>query len=53
MPKITDFPDIEVHIIDNEEKAGGVGEPGLATVYASAYQCNFRPHRKTNPKTTV
>lgn len=29
MPRITDFPDIEVHIMDNEEKAGGVGEPGL------------------------
>jgi isoquinoline 1-oxidoreductase subunit beta len=29
MSKITDFPEIEVHIIDNEEKAGGVGEPGL------------------------
>jgi isoquinoline 1-oxidoreductase beta subunit len=29
MPRINDVPDIEVHIIDNEEKAGGVGEPGL------------------------
>jgi len=29
MPRITDTPEIEVHIIDNEEKAGGVGEPGL------------------------
>jgi isoquinoline 1-oxidoreductase beta subunit len=29
MPRITDSPEIEVHIIDNEEKAGGVGEPGL------------------------
>jgi isoquinoline 1-oxidoreductase subunit beta len=29
MPKITDIPEIEVHIIDNDEKAGGVGEPGL------------------------
>lgn len=29
MPRITDVPDIEVHVIDNEEKAGGVGEPGL------------------------
>lgn len=29
MPRITDIPAIEVHIMDNEEKAGGVGEPGL------------------------
>jgi isoquinoline 1-oxidoreductase subunit beta len=29
MPRITDTPEIEVHIVDNEEKAGGVGEPGL------------------------
>lgn len=29
MPRINDVPEIEVHIIDNEEKAGGVGEPSL------------------------
>jgi isoquinoline 1-oxidoreductase beta subunit len=29
MPRFTDTPDIEVHIMDNEEKAGGVGEPSL------------------------
>ena len=29
MPRINDIPDIEVHIMDNEEKPGGVGEPGL------------------------
>lgn len=29
MPRIGDSPEIEVHIIENEEKAGGVGEPGL------------------------
>lgn len=29
MPRITDIPEIEVHIMDNEEKAGGVGEPSL------------------------
>ncbi|RRB02127.1 xanthine dehydrogenase family protein molybdopterin-binding subunit [Larkinella rosea] len=29
MPRITDSPEIEVHIMDNDEKAGGVGEPGL------------------------
>ncbi|GAB3896808.1 xanthine dehydrogenase family protein molybdopterin-binding subunit [Larkinella knui] len=29
MPRITDIPRIEVHIMENDEKAGGVGEPGL------------------------
>ena len=29
MPRITDLPEIEVHVMDNEEKAGGVGEPSL------------------------
>ena len=29
MTKISEVPEIEVHIVDNQEKAGGVGEPGL------------------------
>jgi len=29
MPRITDIPGIDVHIMDNNENAGGVGEPGL------------------------
>ncbi len=29
MPRIQDIPPIEVHIVDNDEHAGGVGEPGL------------------------
>jgi isoquinoline 1-oxidoreductase beta subunit len=29
MPRITDTPEIEIHIMENDEKAGGVGEPGL------------------------
>jgi isoquinoline 1-oxidoreductase beta subunit len=29
MPRIHEIPEIEVHIVDNDEKAGGVGEPGL------------------------
>lgn len=29
MPRITDIPPIEVHIIENNADAGGVGEPGL------------------------
>ncbi|MEX2231229.1 MAG: molybdopterin cofactor-binding domain-containing protein [Cyclobacteriaceae bacterium] len=27
MPRISDCPNIEVFVMDNEEKAGGVGEP--------------------------
>ena len=29
MPRITDMPLVEVHIMENTEDAGGVGEPGL------------------------
>jgi isoquinoline 1-oxidoreductase beta subunit len=29
MPRITDIPPIEVFIMENDEPAGGVGEPGL------------------------
>ncbi|GAB3951158.1 xanthine dehydrogenase family protein molybdopterin-binding subunit [Spirosoma harenae] len=29
LPRITDIPPIDVYIMDNDEPAGGVGEPGL------------------------
>lgn len=29
MPRINDIGEIEVHIVENDEKPGGVGEPGL------------------------
>ncbi len=29
MPRIFEIPEIEVHIMENDEKPGGVGEPGL------------------------
>ena len=29
MPRITDMPPVEVHIMENTSDAGGVGEPGL------------------------
>ena len=29
MPRIADIPPIEVHVMDNDAEAGGVGEPGL------------------------
>jgi isoquinoline 1-oxidoreductase beta subunit len=35
MPRITDIPPIEVHIMENDADAGGVGEPGLPA-FASA-----------------
>jgi isoquinoline 1-oxidoreductase beta subunit len=29
MPRINDIAEIEVHIMDNDERPGGVGEPSL------------------------
>jgi isoquinoline 1-oxidoreductase beta subunit len=29
MPRIGEIPEIEVHIMENDEKPGGVGEPAL------------------------
>ena len=29
MPRINETPEIEIHIMENEEKPGGVGEPAL------------------------
>ncbi|WP_299465769.1 hypothetical protein [Mucilaginibacter sp.] len=29
MPRITDMPPVEVHVMENDANAGGVGEPGL------------------------
>jgi isoquinoline 1-oxidoreductase beta subunit len=29
MPRITDMPEVEVHVMENDENAGGIGEPGL------------------------
>lgn len=29
MPRIHEIPEIEVHIMENDERPGGVGEPGL------------------------
>lgn len=31
MPRINDIPVIDIHIMENEEKAGGAGEPALPT----------------------
>ncbi len=41
MPRITDTPEIEVHVVDNEEKAGGVGEPGLPPLSAALTNAIF------------
>ncbi|GGA96061.1 xanthine dehydrogenase family protein molybdopterin-binding subunit [Puia dinghuensis] len=32
MPRINDIPAVEVFIMENDEKAGGVGEPGLPPI---------------------
>lgn len=31
LPRMKDIPEIEVHIMENQEEAGGVGEPALPT----------------------
>jgi Aerobic-type carbon monoxide dehydrogenase, large subunit CoxL/CutL homologs len=41
LPRITDSPEIEIHIIDNEEKAGGVGEPALPPFSAALTNAIF------------
>jgi isoquinoline 1-oxidoreductase beta subunit len=41
MTRITDIPEIEVHIMDNEEKAGGVGEPALPPFTAALTNAIF------------
>ena len=29
MPRINDMPAVDIHIMENDEKPGGAGEPGL------------------------
>jgi isoquinoline 1-oxidoreductase beta subunit len=31
MPRINEIPDIDIHVMDNDEKPGGAGEPALPT----------------------
>jgi isoquinoline 1-oxidoreductase beta subunit len=38
LPRIGEINDVEVHIVDNDEKAGGVGEPSLPPFAAAL--CN-------------
>jgi len=41
MSRILDIPEIEVHIMENQEKAGGVGEPGLPPFTAALTNAIF------------
>ncbi len=41
MSRITDTPEMEVHIMDNHERAGGVGEPGLPPFTAALTNAIF------------
>jgi isoquinoline 1-oxidoreductase beta subunit len=41
MPRITQTPVIEVHVMDNEERAGGVGEPSLPPLAAALTNAIF------------
>jgi isoquinoline 1-oxidoreductase beta subunit len=41
LTRIADAPEIEVHIMDNQERAGGVGEPGLPPFTAALTNAIF------------
>jgi isoquinoline 1-oxidoreductase subunit beta len=41
MSRISDSPEIEVHIMENNERAGGVGEPGLPPFTAALTNAIF------------
>jgi len=41
MPRIHEIPAIEVHIMENNEKPGGVGEPGLPAFAPALYNAIF------------
>lgn len=41
MPRISDTPEIEMHIMENDEKAGGVGEPALPPFAAALTNAIF------------
>lgn len=41
LPRITDTPEMEIYIMDNEEKAGGVGEPALPPFSAALTNAIF------------
>ncbi|HYF70972.1 MAG TPA: molybdopterin cofactor-binding domain-containing protein [Ohtaekwangia sp.] len=41
MPRISETPEIEMHIMENEEKAGGVGEPALPPFAAALTNAIF------------
>lgn len=41
MPRIGQTPQIEVHVMDNEERAGGVGEPSLPPLAAALTNAIF------------
>jgi len=47
MPRITDIPAIEVHVMDNDADAGGVGERACH-FHSRAYECHLWPDRKTH-----
>src|SRR5258708_8199802 len=46
MPRISDIPEIEVHIMDNQEKARDGGEPGLPPPPPAL--CNATTYRTRN-----
>ena len=50
MPRISDIPPMDVHIMEKDADAGSKGEPGLPPICSCFNKCNFRPHWKTHQK---
>jgi len=46
MPRISEIPKIEVHIMENDEKPGGVGEPGVPSFAPALCNAVFDLTRK-------
>ena len=41
MPRISDIPPIDIHVMDNDEKPGGAGEPALPPFAPALYNAIF------------
>ncbi len=51
--RIAEMPKVEIHIIDNEEKPGGVGEPGLPPIAPALGNAIFNLTKKRNYKLPI
>lgn len=53
MPTIREMPDVEVHIMENQEKPGGVGEPALPPFAPALFNAVFLATGKRTRKLPV